>query len=101
MIQRLGAGTLLFENMPRVAGYAAVVGKKESEGPLGGFFDKVIFDSRGGAPTFEEAESLLTEARHMEESLPYLEEILPRLPERLEPEQQRTVSRSIPERDDR
>ena len=59
MIQRLGAGTLLFENMPRVAGYAAVVGKKESEGPLGGLFDKVIFDSRGGAPTFEEAESLL------------------------------------------
>ena len=59
MIQRLGTGTLLFENMPRVAGYAAVVGKKESEGPLGGLFDKVIFDSRGGAPTFEEAESLL------------------------------------------
>lgn len=49
----------------------------------------------------EEAESLLTEARRMEESLPYLEEVLPRLPERLEPEQQRTVSRSIPDRDDR
>lgn len=49
----------------------------------------------------EEAESLLTEARRMEESLPYLEEVLTRLPERLEPEQQRTVSRSIPERDDR
>ena len=49
----------------------------------------------------EEAESLLTEARRMEESLPYLEEVLPRLPERLEPEQQRKVSRSIPDRDDR
>ena len=49
----------------------------------------------------EEAESLLTEARRMEESLPYLEEVLTRLPERLEPEKQRKVSRSIPERDDR
>ena len=49
----------------------------------------------------EDAESLLTEARHMEESLPYLEEVLPRLPERLEPEKQKTISRSVMDRDDR
>ena len=49
----------------------------------------------------EEAESLLTEARCMEKSLPYLEEVLPRLPERLEPEKQKTVSRSVTDRDDR
>lgn len=49
----------------------------------------------------EESETLLTEARRMEESLPYLEEVLPRLPERPEPERQRTVSRSVPDRDDR
>ena len=49
----------------------------------------------------EESESLSVEIRGIEEGLPYLEEVLPRLPERLEPEQQRTVSRSIPERDDR
>ena len=49
----------------------------------------------------EEAESLLTEARCMEKSLPYLEEVLPRLPERLEPEKQKTISRSVMDRDDR
>lgn len=59
MIKRLGEGTLVFENMPAVAGYASVAGKKESEGPLGKLFDKVIYDSRGGTDTYEAAESAL------------------------------------------
>ncbi len=59
MVKRLGTGTLLFENMPRVEGFASVVGKKESEGPLGALFDKTEYDSRGGCETFEEAESRL------------------------------------------
>lgn len=59
MIKRMGEGTLVFENMPAVAGYASVVGKKESEGPLGQLFDKVIYDSRGGVETYEAAESAL------------------------------------------
>ena len=59
MITRLENGTLLFENKPRVAGYAAVVGKKESEGPLGAQFDKVIFECRGEDDTYEAAESRL------------------------------------------
>ena len=44
--------------MPTIAGYASVAGKKESEGPLGKMFDKVIFDSRAGTETYEEAESV-------------------------------------------
>ena len=59
MVKKLGTGTLLFEKMPRVEGFASVVGKKESEGPLGALFDKTEYDSRGGCETFEEAESRL------------------------------------------
>ena len=58
MVKRIGAGTLVFESVPRIAGFAAVAGKKESEGPLGEGFDKVIYDSRCGAETYEEAESI-------------------------------------------
>ena len=57
MVKRIGAGTLVFESVPRIAGFAAVAGKKESEGPLKGLFDMVISDSRGGEETFEDAES--------------------------------------------
>ena len=59
MIKRVGAGTLVFDNPPRIRGYASVAGKTEAEGPLGKLFDKIIYDSRGGADTFEEAESRL------------------------------------------
>lgn len=59
MVKRLGAGTLVFENMPKIRGFASVVGKKEAEGPLRALFDKIIYDSRGGAETYEEAESRL------------------------------------------
>lgn len=57
MIKRTGAATLLFENLPSIAGYASVVGKKEAEGPLGDLFDKVIYDSWDGTDTYEAAES--------------------------------------------
>ena len=62
MIKRIGLGTIAFDNMPAVEGCAAVVGKKESEGPLGALFDKVIYDSRDGAETFEAAESRMQHA---------------------------------------
>lgn len=58
MIKRTGA-TLIFENMPGIIGYASIAGKKESEGPIGELFDKIIYDSRGGGETFESAESEL------------------------------------------
>ncbi len=43
--------------MPSIIGYASVAGKKESEGPLGSGFDKLIFDSYDGFDTYEQAES--------------------------------------------
>ena len=45
MIKRVGAGTLVFDNPPRIRGYASVAGKTEAEGPLGKLFDKIIYDS--------------------------------------------------------
>ncbi len=57
MIRKIGARTIGFEEMPSIIGYASVVGKKESEGPLGKGFDKVIFDSYDGLDTYEQAES--------------------------------------------
>lgn len=62
MIKRIGLGTIVFNNMPAVEGYASVVGKKEREGPLGALFDKVVYDSRDGAQTYETAESRLQHA---------------------------------------
>ena len=36
----------------------SVVGKKEAEGPLKNYFDKIIYDSYDGCDTFEQAESM-------------------------------------------
>ena len=57
MIEKIGRATLRFQNMPSVAGYASVVGKKELEGPLGEGFDRSISDSYNGCETYEEAEA--------------------------------------------
>lgn len=57
MIRRIGGHTIGFEEMPSITGYASVVGKRESEGPLGKGFDKVIYDSYDGQDTYEQAES--------------------------------------------
>ena len=56
-MKRTGERTLIFENKPVIKGYASVAGKKESEGPLGKFFDKIIYDPYNGLETFEDAES--------------------------------------------
>ena len=56
MTKRLGR-TIRFENPPAILGYAAVVGKKEGEGPLGKDFDIVYEDSYLGEKTWERAES--------------------------------------------
>lgn len=45
-----------FHTAPSVAGFS-VVGKKEGEGPLGAFFDRVCDDPLAGEDTWEEAES--------------------------------------------
>lgn len=62
-MQRKGRGSFSFEDPPVILGYAAAVGKKESEGPLGGSFDKEFSDNLLGEDSWEKAESgLLKEA---------------------------------------
>ena len=53
--------TYLFERPVYVAGYAACVGTKEGQGPLGGSFDVVLTDNRYGQDTWEKAESAMVE----------------------------------------
>ena len=63
MPQRIGRYTLRLDTMPMITGYAAVVGKKEGEGPLAKHFDKVYDDTTLGLASWEKAESeLLKEA---------------------------------------
>ncbi len=56
-------GSFIFRQPPEILGFAAVVGKKEGEGPLGGCFDRVFEDNLLGEDSWEKAESgLVTEA---------------------------------------
>ncbi|MBQ8143880.1 MAG: stage V sporulation protein AD [Butyricicoccus sp.] len=57
MIQKIGRRTLAFENMPRIRGHAAIVGRKEGAGPLGKSFDLVAADTHFGQNTWELAEA--------------------------------------------
>lgn len=57
MIQKKGKSTYMFKEKPYITGYASVVGKKESEGPLKDSFDKVFYDTLAGCETWEQAES--------------------------------------------
>ena len=59
MPNRVGQRTLQLQNRPAVAGYAAVVGQKEGEGPLADQFDRINEDSLLGEASFERAESAL------------------------------------------
>ena len=59
MIQNIGRRTFCFEEQPVIIGYAAVAGKKEGEGPLSKFFDRIIYDPYDGMNSFEEAESCM------------------------------------------
>lgn len=57
MAKRIERGVFLTEAPVKIAGYAAVVGEKEGEGPLGKCFDEVIKDSHFGKDTWEQAET--------------------------------------------
>ncbi len=59
MIKQIGKSTLEFTNRPRVIGFGSAVGKKEGEGPLKDWFDKIFFDTTMGDKSWEKAESLL------------------------------------------
>lgn len=56
-----GRQSFVFDEMPVIAGWASVAGKKESEGPLATFFDITSKDAYFGQRTWEQAE------RHMQE----------------------------------
>ncbi len=56
-IHRIGSGTVILPNRPRVVSGAAIVGKKEGEGPLRDDFDAIIDDDLFGEETWEKAES--------------------------------------------
>lgn len=56
-LKRIGAGTILLPNRPGIVQTAAIVGKKEGEGPLHSEFDAVIEDDLFGEETWEKAES--------------------------------------------
>lgn len=56
-MENRGNGTIIFKNPPSLLSYSAVVGKKEGNGPLGGFFDEVEKDEYFGQESWEKAES--------------------------------------------
>jgi len=63
MPKRIGRYTLQMEHRPCVQGFASIVGKKESEGPLSKCFDRCYDDTTLGETSWEKAESRLqTEA---------------------------------------
>ena len=59
MAKRQGERTILFENGVYVHSFAAVAGKKEGEGPMRDWFDKVFTDEYMQEKSFEKAESML------------------------------------------
>ena len=59
MGKRIGKYTIKMENNPTIISSAGVCGKKESEGPLKEYFDKVFLDTTLGEDSWEKAESRL------------------------------------------
>ncbi len=55
----IGKQSIQFREPPHIVSAASVVGKKESEGPLGRLFDQVEEDPMVGQASWEEAESAL------------------------------------------
>ncbi len=54
-----GRQSLVFPNRPVIAAYSSVVGKKEGQGPLGTWFDRVMEDTGCKEPSWEKAETRL------------------------------------------
>lgn len=52
-----GRSMFIYEKMPSIISFFAVVGTKEGEGPIGNSFDMVLDDDRFGENTWEKAES--------------------------------------------
>ena len=59
MGKQRGKASVIFENPPLILAAASTVGKKEGEGPLGEYFDRIEMDPMLGKKTWEQAESEL------------------------------------------
>ena len=59
MSEKLSHSTYRMTGRPSLRSFAAVVGKKEGEGPLGPCVDQVFEDTTLGMETWEKAESQL------------------------------------------
>ena len=59
----VGKQSIQFQEAPHIVSAASVVGKKESEGPLGKLFDQIEADPMVGQASWEEAESALSLVR--------------------------------------
>ena len=57
-----GKRSLRFPDLPAVAGWASVVGKKEAEGPLRDSFDIRMTDTKFGQKSWEQAESKMQQS---------------------------------------
>lgn len=55
--KKIGAQSIRFSNPPVIEGWASVAGKKESQGPLGKYFDVASDTDMFSAKNWEEAES--------------------------------------------
>lgn len=51
--------TLTFSSRPKITAGMSVVGEREGNGPLGGYFDTVTRDPKMGESTFEKGESVM------------------------------------------
>ena len=56
-LNRIGQSTIVLPSRPRLAAGAAIVGKKEGEGPLRTDFDRIIDDDLFGEESWEKAEA--------------------------------------------
>lgn len=54
--KKIGTQSIKFENPPCILSTGTIVGKKEGEGPLKDYFDKIIEDDLYGEDSFEKAE---------------------------------------------
>lgn len=57
MAEYISQGVFRLVNAVKVESFAGVAGKKEGEGPLGQYFDKIVEDSHFGKDSWEKAES--------------------------------------------
>jgi len=60
-VKRLGKQTIKFHNPPSIIGTSSIVGPKEGDGPLRGYFDIVLEDDTWGQKSFEKAEAKMQE----------------------------------------